>query len=295
MTKQILQFGATGQLAKEMVGRALGATKITALSRQDVDLQDPKAVAAAILNAGPVDLVVNAAAYTAVDRAEQEPDLAFAINAAAPAVMAEACARRDLPFVHVSTDYVFDGSGDRAWREGDPTGPLGVYGQSKLAGETAILATEARAAILRTSWVFSPHGSNFVKTMLRLGRERTELKIVSDQRGRPTYAGDLAVAVYEVGRQLTLHNPDATGMFHFANAGPCSWFEFAEAIFTQANLPSSPNLTPIGSADYPTPAARPRNSVLDTDRIAALLKSQPGSWRTGLGVSLNTLLQRHIP
>jgi dTDP-4-dehydrorhamnose reductase len=287
MTLKVLQFGATGQMAREVIARApRHGLAVTALSRQDADLSDPTAIER-IVEAAEADLVINATAYTAVDKAQTERDAAFEVNAVAPAAMARACARRGLPLVHVSTDYVFNGGGSRPWREDDATAPLNVYGDSKLAGEQAIAQTGARAAILRTSWVFSAHGANFVKTMLRLA-DRDELKVVDDQIGRPTFAGDLAEAALTVGQRLARDENAAAGVFHFAGAGAVSWCEFATAIFA-AKGPPVPRVVPIPTRDYPTPAARPANSVLDCARIESAFGIVPRSWRDGLNETLAEL------
>jgi dTDP-4-dehydrorhamnose reductase len=249
-------------------------------------MSDPAAIAR-IVERADADLVINATAYTAVDKAETERDLAFLINAEAPAAMARACATRGLPLVHVSTDYVFNGGGSRAWREDDATAPINAYGDSKLAGEQAIAASGARAAILRTSWVFSAHGANFVKTMLRFA-DRPELKVVNDQVGRPTFAGDLAETALTVGQRLARDENPPTGVFHFAGAEAVSWFEFARAIFDLRG-PPAPVILPIPSWDYPTPAARPANSVLDCARIEGAFGIVPRAWREGLNETLAEL------
>jgi dTDP-4-dehydrorhamnose reductase len=287
MTLKVLQFGAAGQMAQETIlrGPRYGMT-LTALSRQDADLADPAAIER-IVRETAADLVINAAAYTAVDRAETERDLAFTVNGASPGAMARVCAARNLPLVHVSTDYVFNGTGDRPWREDDPVAPVNAYGESKLAGEQAILESGARAAILRTSWVFSAHGANFVKTMLRLG-DRPELKVVDDQIGRPTFAGDLAEAALTVGARLATDPSAPTGLFHFAGEGAISWCGFAAEIFAIRGGPG-PVLAGIASRDYPTPAARPRNSVLDCTRVERAFGIIPRSWRDGLGETLAEL------
>lgn len=287
MTLKVLQFGATGQMAREVIARAPRRGLIlTALPREEADLSDPAAIER-IVAAADADLVINAAAYTAVDRAQTERDAAFEINALAPAAMARACAERGLPLVHVSTDYVFNGGGSRPWREDDATAPVNVYGDSKLAGEQAIAESGARAAILRTSWVFSAHGANFVKTMLRLA-DRDELKVVDDQIGRPTFAGDLAEAALTIGERLARDENAAAGIFHFAGAGAVSWHEFAMAIFA-AKGPPVPRVVPIPTQDYPTPAARPANSVLDCARIESAFGIVPRSWRDGLDETLAAL------
>jgi len=280
--KDLLVFGRTGQVATELARLAPGARF---LGRDQADLTDPAACAAAI-RASDCAAVLNAAAYTAVDRAESEPDLARAVNAEAPAAMARAAAERGVPFLHLSTDYVFDGSGERPWSETDPTGPLGVYGATKLAGERGIAAAGGQWAVLRTSWVFSAHGANFVRTMLRLGAERDELRVVADQQGGPTPAADIAAAGLTM---LDAMRADAArgGLYHFAGAPDTSWAGFAREIMAQAGL--SCRVTGISTADYPTPARRPANSRLD---CAAILRdfgiSRP-DWRAGLAKVLQEL------
>jgi dTDP-4-dehydrorhamnose reductase len=284
---RILQFGATGQVARELRARDRNSV-ITALSRDQVDLRNPQAIADAIAGAD-VDLVVNAAAYTAVDRAESEEDLAFAVNAVATGAMAEACARRSLPFVHLSTDYVFDGDKDGPWREDDPIGPINAYGRTKAAGEAAVAQSGARALIIRTSWVFSPFGSNFVKTMLAAARVRDELRIVDDQHGRPTAASEIAEFVFAVAPALTSAVGDASaGVFHFAGDGATTWRGLAEAIFDLGAGPR-PRITPIATAQYPTSARRPLNSVLDCGKIERVLGVAPRPWREGLAETLAKL------
>jgi len=271
---RLLVFGETGQVARELARRA----PVTALGRDAADLSDPEACAAAILTSD-AEGVINAAAYTAVDRAETEEDLATAINGAAPAAMARAAARKNIPFLHVSTDYVFDGSGGTAWKPADPTGPLGAYGRSKLAGEAGVRAAGGRHAILRTSWVFSAHGANFVHAMLRLGRERDALRVVDDQTGGPTAAGDIAAALLTMARAL--HGGAAGGTYHFAGAPDVTWAGFARDIFTRAGLDVA--VTGIPSSDYPTPARRPANSRLDCATLEADFGIPRPDWRESLG------------
>lgn len=278
----LLVFGQNGQVARELARRAPGARF---LGRDAADLTDPAACAAALRAARP-RLVINAAAYTAVDRAEAEPQAAQLVNADAPAAMAAEAARLRIPFLHVSTDYVFDGSGRTPWREGDPTGPLGVYGATKLAGERAVTAAGGQSAVLRTSWVFSAHGGNFVKTMLRLGRERDQLGVVADQIGGPTPAADIAAALLGMGRAM-LDDAGKGGIYHFAGAPDASWADFAGEIFLQAGL--SCTVRPIATADYPTPARRPANSRLDCRRIAADFGIARPDWRAGLAEVLKEL------
>jgi len=287
MVLKVLQFGSSGQMALETIERApFSGMALTALSRLEADLADPDAIAK-IVEQSDAQLVINAAAYTAVDKAESEPDLAFLVNAEAPGAMARACAARGIPLVHVSTDYVFAGDGARAWREEDPVAPINVYGASKLAGEQAILASGARAAIFRTSWVFSAHGNNFVKTMIRLS-DRPQLRVVDDQRGRPTFAGDLAETALRAGARLALDPVSPTGVFHFAGEGAVSWAEFARAIFEIRGGPA-PEIIGIPSHEYPTPAARPANSVLDCGRVERAFEIVPRPWRDGLAETLTQL------
>ena len=277
----ILVFGKTGQVAHELAQHA----GITCLSRTDADLTDPAACAAIIMESDAT-AVINAAAYTAVDKAEDEPDLAYIINAAAPTAMAQACSAKNLPFVHISTDYVFDGSGDAPWKPTDPTGPLGVYGASKLGGEDGLRAAGGTYAILRTSWVFSAQGNNFVKTMLRLGAERDALSIIADQIGGPTAAKSIADVALTLVKVLT-KDGSKTGTYHFAGTPSVSWADFAREIFSQAGLACS--VTDIPTTAYPTPAMRPANSRLDCTDIEATFGVVPSDWRAELARVLTTL------
>lgn len=270
----ILVFGKTGQVATELQRRA----DVLALGRDAADLTDPAACAEAIARHAP-DAVINAAAYTAVDRAEDEEDLARVINAEAPGAMARACADLGVPLVQISTEYVFDGAGDTPWTPDAPTGPLGAYGRSKLAGEVAVRAAAGRHAILRTSWVVSAHGSNFVKTMLRLGRERDELSIVADQTGGPTPARDLARACLLIAGGL-LDDPARSGTYHFAGAPDVSWADFAREIFAQAGITCE--VEDIPSSAYPTPARRPFNSRMDNSATEAAFGVPRPDWKQGL-------------
>jgi dTDP-4-dehydrorhamnose reductase len=277
---RVLVFGTTGQVAQELARRAAEqGVRIEALGRAEADLANPEACAAAVAATG-ADLVINAAAYTAVDRAESEPELAQRINAEAPGAMARAAAARGLPFLHVSTDYVFDGRPGRPWREDDPPAPLNASGASKLAGERAVAAAGGAAAILRTAWVFSAHGANFVKTMLRLGAERGHLRMVDDQRGGPTPAADIAEALLTMAAALS-SGRGATGIFHFAGVPSVTWADFAEAIFA-ARGGRPPVIERIPSSAYPVPAERPKNSVLDCGRVAQAYGIAQPDWRPRL-------------
>lgn len=270
----LLVFGRSGQVAQELARLAPDARF---LGRDQADLTNPDACAAAIRDSD-CRAVINAAAYTAVDRAESEADLAHLVNAAAPAAMARATAEKGVPFLHVSTDYVFDGSGDLPWSESDPTGPLGVYGATKLAGEQGIAAAGGAWAVMRTSWVFSAHGANFVKTMLRLGRERPELGIVADQIGGPTPAGDIAAALLQMAAGM--RDGAKGGIYHFAGVPDVSWAGFARAIFAQAGVTCQ--VREIATSDYPTPARRPGNSRLDCQKIKDDFGIHRPDWRAGL-------------
>ena len=278
----ILVFGSTGQVATELKARAPEARF---LSRAEADLSDPGSCAAAIAESG-AGAVINAAAYTAVDRAEEEEALALRVNGTAPGLMARACAEKGIPFVHISTDYVFDGSGEAPWAPGAATGPLGAYGRSKLAGEEAVRAAGGVHAILRTAWVFSAHGQNFVKTMLRLGAERETLTVVADQVGGPTAAGDIAAACLTIAAHLQGHPEDA-GTYHFSGAPEVSWADFAREIFRQSGM--SPVVEDIPASAWPTPARRPANSRLDCSTTTRVFGIARPDWRQSLTQVLSEL------
>lgn len=274
---KLLVIGRTGQVARELARALPPGLEARFLGREELDLSRPSDAAAAVAGAA-VDAVINAAAWTAVDRAEAEEAAAQVVNARAPAAMAEAAARRGLPFLHVSTDYVFDGAGTRPFRPDDPTGPLGAYGRSKLAGEQAVRAAGGPHLILRTSWVVSAHGANFVKTMLRLGRERPVLRVVADQVGGPTPAAAIAAALLTAAQAMVDGAPGGT--HHFAGAPDTSWADFARAIIAGASLPAQ--VEDIATADYPTPARRPANSRLDCSAFTAAFGVPRPDWRSGL-------------
>ena len=277
----ILVFGKTGQVGCELARHA----DVLCLDRTEADLSRPASCAEAIRKHQP-EAVINAAAFTAVDRAEKEDVQATIINGDAPGAMAEACAALGIPLVQISTDYVFDGSGDAPWQPYDATAPLGAYGRSKLLGEQAVTKQGGCYAILRTSWVVSPHGKNFVKTMLRLGRERDELTIVSDQIGAPTPARDIAAACLTIAGQL-VQDPDKTGIYHYSGTPDINWADFAREIFAQTN--GGCPVTDILTQNYPTPARRPLNSRLDckaTERVFGLTRPD---WRQGLTSILEEL------
>ena len=271
----LLVFGRTGQVAMELARLIPDARFV---GRDEADLANPAACAGVIRAARPA-AVINAAAYTAVDRAETDAATARAVNAAAPGAMAAACAGLGVPFVHISTDYVFDGSGDAPRTEAAPTGPLGVYGATKLEGERAIAAAGGQWAVLRTSWVFSAHGSNFVKTMRRLGAERPRLTIVADQVGGPTPAAAIAAAVLTMARAMQA-DPALGGIHHFAGVPDVSWADFARAIFALSGMATE--VEEIPTSAYPTPARRPLNSRLDCTAIARDFGIARPDWREGL-------------
>lgn len=277
----LLIFGSTGQVAQEL--RRL-APEAVFLGRAEADLSDPSACAAAIRHHRP-EAVINAAAWTAVDRAEAEEAAALVVNGDAPAAMAEACAELGVPFVHISTDYVFDGAGEAAFRPEDPIGPLGAYGRTKLAGEEAVRAAGGPHAILRTSWVFSAHGNNFLKTMLRLGREREALTVVADQIGGPTPARAIAAACLTIARQLQ-DDPEKTGTYHFSGAPDVSWADFAREIMARAGLDCTINDIPTSA--YPTPAKRPANSRMDGTSLSVFGLDRP-DWRGAVQEALTEL------
>ena len=278
---RLLVIGREGQLARALAARAPDAVEVVVLARPEIDLADPQGLTAPILAARP-DAIVNAAAHTAVDRAEEEPDLADAVNGVAPGVIAAAAAALGVPFVHVSTDYVFAGDATRPYREDDPVAPQGAYGRSKAAGEAAVAASGADYAIIRTAWVYSGEGANFLRTMLRLAETRDEVRVVADQHGSPTLADDLADGILAM---LTRWPADGVRkIYHLTNGGSTSWAGFAEAIFAEADahgLPSA-RVMPITTAEYPTPARRPAMSVLDGTRIAEDFGIALRPWREAL-------------
>jgi dTDP-4-dehydrorhamnose reductase len=280
---KLLIFGQTGQVARELARRVPAGVTLTQLDRAQADLTQPAACAAAIL-ASDADAVINAAAWTAVDKAEAEEAAATVVNGDAPTAMAQACATRNLPLLHISTDYVFDGAGTAAFAPDHPTAPLGAYGRSKLAGENGITAAGGQSLILRTSWVVSSHGANFVKTMLRLGRERPSLNVVADQIGGPTPAAAIADALYTCAAAML--NGAQGGIHHFAGAPDTSWADFARAIMTAANLPCQINDIP--SSAYPTPAKRPLNSRMDCSSLTRFGLTRP-NWRAALPEILHDL------
>ena len=281
---KLLVFGKTGQVATELQRRLPAGVQAVFLGRDHADLADTASCAAAIAD-GRTEAVINAAAWTAVDKAESEEALASVVNGDAPTAMAEACAKAQIPFLHISTDYVFSGQGDRPFRPEDPVAPLGAYGRSKLKGEEGVRAAGGQHLILRTSWVFSAHGANFVKTMLRLGRERDLLKVVADQHGGPTPAAAIADALLTAA--LAMKAGAAGGTHHFSGAPDATWADFAQEIMTRAGL--SCRIEGIPTSDYPTPAQRPLNSRLDCSALEAAFGIPRPDWRAGLDEVLKEL------
>ena len=278
---RILLTGCAGQLGRELKRSLCCLGEVIACDRQEFDLADPDALRDAVRDAAPA-VIVNAAAHTAVDKAESEPELAMAINAIAPGVLAEEAKRLGALLIHYSTDYVFDGTKPAPYTEDDSPAPLSVYGRSKREGELAIAAADGRHLIFRTSWVYGLHGANFMKTMLRLGKEHDELRVVGDQIGAPTWSRHLADVTALVLARKDIPN----GLYHLAAAGETSWHGYAEAIFYEAQrvglMDNSPVVHRITSADYPLPAARPANSRLDCSRFRRDFDLTLPDWRTGL-------------
>lgn len=281
---KLLVFGKTGQVAKELARRCPSDIETIFLGRDHANLLDPASCRLAITEAGP-DAVINAAAWTAVDGAEEHEAQAMVVNAGAPAEMASACAELGVPFLQISTDYVFDGQGDKPFKPGDQPAPLGAYGRSKLAGEIAIRQCDGQHLILRTSWVVSAHGANFVKTMLRLGRERENLRVVADQMGGPTSAAAIADVLFTAARAL--REGRQGGVHHFAGAPDTSWADFARAIMSTAAIDC--RIDDIPSAEYPTTAPRPLNSRLDCRSFEDGFGIIRPDWREGLTSILKDL------
>jgi dTDP-4-dehydrorhamnose reductase len=295
---RILLTGANGQVGWELSNRSGHRNfEVLALDRSDLDITDPVSVKREVSRSG-VSLVVNAAGYTAVDEAESKPELAFAVNRDGPAYLASACEKVGIPLVHISTDYVFDGQKQESYLVTDPVSPLGVYGKSKAAGEVAVREHLPEHVILRTSWVYGVHGHNFVKTMLRLGREREVIHVVADQYGCPTYAADLAETILRVAAHVLEGRQVRWGTYHYCGQGVTSWHGFAEEIFRLAGDYASlkvKRVEPISTSEYPTPAKRPSNSVLDCSLIEKTFNIRPEPWRESLAQMLNILFSPEKP
>ena len=289
--RDILLTGGAGQVGTEVRRLAPTDWRVTAPGRSELDLADPEQIGRAVASR-PWAAIINCAAYTAVDRAESDPLTAWRVNALAPATLATA-AGVTTPLIHVSTDYVFDGLKPSPYDEADAIGPLGVYGASKAAGELAVRTAAQRHLILRTAWVVSPHGSNFVKTMLRLGAERPLLRVVDDQHGCPTSAADIAQALVTLTIRLAQDEAAPVGTYHFVNDGEATWCELARFVFERAAAkggPPAPKVQAITTAEYPTPARRPANSRLLTDKIARDFGISPRPWREAVEDVIGSLL-----
>jgi dTDP-4-dehydrorhamnose reductase len=289
---RIVVTGVNGQIAASLIERGRGRADIIALGRPRLDLANRESVLRAI-EAAPCDVIVNAAAYTAVDKAEQEPGEAMRINADGAAHVAEAAAIAGVPLLQLSTDYVFDGASDRPYRETDPTGPASAYGRSKLAGERRVLVAQPNCAILRTAWVYSPFGANFVRTMLRLGETREEIGVVADQHGNPSYALDIADALLAIAARLAEDaSLDLRGVFHMTGQGEATWADVAEAIFAAAERHGRKpaRVRRIGTFDYPTLAKRPANSRLDNGKLSRNYGVVLPEWRRSLSDCVDRLL-----
>jgi dTDP-4-dehydrorhamnose reductase len=290
---RILVTGGAGQVGWELRRTLAAFGDVVAPARDALDIASADSILSCLRAVNP-DLIVNAAAYTAVDKAESEPDLAMKINGDAPRIFAEEAARRKIALIHFSTDYVFDGRKVEPYRENDATAPANVYGRSKLAGEQGVAGAGDAHLIFRTSWIYAPRGRNFLLTMLKLGKERKELKVVDDQIGAPTSARLVAQATANVvcqslsGGTLDIERfREAGGLYHLTAAGRASWYEFAQAIL--AGRPDSARVLPIPATAYPTPARRPQNSVLDNDKLARQFGFRLPDWKTGLALCLEEM------
>jgi dTDP-4-dehydrorhamnose reductase len=282
---KILITGCNGQVGFLLKKMLTNKVDLLALTRQELDITNEELVNTTVSNFKP-NIIINAAAYTAVDKAESEKKLAFAVNANGPKYLAKAAHNQNTPLIHISTDYVFDGNKLGLYCETDPVAPQGRYGESKLAGETAITKYCDKYIILRTAWVFGEHGNNFVKTMLNLAKNRDALSIVSDQFGGPTYAGDIAKAIIEIVNQITTGRDIKWGIYHYSGMPYVSWLEFAQNIFNKAKthgiINNIPKLTSITSQEYPTPAKRPHNSKLNCEAIENQFAIKPSGWQAEL-------------
>lgn len=294
MNRNIVVIGSSGMLGADLV-EALGEAglKTVALARPELDITRAESVRSALDRVDSPGLVINCAAYTAVDQAESEPEAAFAANRDGPAHLADACGKLGVPLLHISTDYVFDGTSRRPYKEEDPVNPINVYGLSKLQGEEAVRSGLFEHIIVRTSWLYGQRGRNFVKTILKLAGEREELRVVCDQHGCPTWSLDLARCLVRISR-LVLSAPESVpwGTYHFCGKGATTWYEFAAAILTEAKRSRPENLarlTPVSTSAYPTPAARPVYSVLDCVKIAEAFEIFPPEWEKSLAGMLEKL------
>jgi dTDP-4-dehydrorhamnose reductase len=289
---RILLTGITGQVGQDLQHTLQPLGEVVCIGRDAVDFSEPGAVQQLVDSVKP-QIIVNSAAYTAVDKAESEPELAKQVNGVAPGILAKSAQRIGAGLIHISTDYVFDGQQSSPYLETDPTAPMGAYGESKLLGEAAVRAACDRHMIVRTAWVYGVGGrGNFVKTMLRLGADREEVRVVTDQIGAPTWSKDLAEAIAQLAPQLS---SDTAGTYHYTNSGVCSWYDFAVAIFEEAAQLGFPlkiqRVVPITTPEYPTPARRPPFSVLSLQKITRLVGTYPPHWRESLRKMLTLLKQ----
>lgn len=289
---KVLVTGAKGQVGSEIVKAVPAGFTVIGLGSNELDITNQQQVTAVIAQYKP-DLIINAAAYTAVDKAESDSDSAYTVNQQAVAWLAQAAKQADIPLFHISTDYVFDGESTTPYKETDPVNPQSVYGKSKLAGEQVLAATHNKHIILRTSWVFGATGNNFVKTMLRLGKERDELSVVADQHGCPTSASSIAKVLWQLAEKYKTERTLPWGIYHFSNSPACTWYEFACEIFGQAVkagvLERKPVVQPITTAEYPTSAHRPSWSVLDCKKIEKLFGNALSKWQKELGIMLSNI------
>jgi dTDP-4-dehydrorhamnose reductase len=286
--------GTSGQVVRSLLDRRFPDTEVVAIGRPALDLAEPNTILDALGEARP-DAIVSAAAYTAVDKAESEPDLAHRINAEGAGAVAAAAAALGVPIIHLSTDYVFDGRSDAPYRENDPTAPATRYGASKFAGERAVADAAGNHAILRTAWVYSPFGHNFVRTILRLAETRDEIGVVGDQIGNPTSALDLAQSIVTVAKQMISRPDDAAlrGLFHAAGTGAASWADFAEAVFARSGARGGPtaSVRAISTTDYPTAAPRPANSRLDCTKLLDVYGIRLPEWRESVNVVVDRIME----
>lgn len=290
---RIVVTGINGQVAQSMAAQSSADIEIVPVGRPGMDFEKIETIGHAVVRQKP-DVIVNAAAFTAVDKAEDNKETAWLVNAEAAGEISATARALDVPVVHISTDYVFDGRGDRAYVETDPVGPISVYGRSKLAGEQAVAEQHADHVILRTAWVFSPYGNNFLKTMLRLGETNDGVRVVADQRGTPTYALDIAKAVIAIASRLRRepNTADLRGIFHLTNSGQASWADFAEAIFTEAQQYGRKpvSVSRITTDQYPTRASRPANSQLNCDKLFKTYGLRLPAWQIATRDCINRLI-----
>lgn len=290
---RVLVAGSAGQVARALAEAPGRGFTVQSFGRPDFDLERRETVEAAFASFKP-DVVINAAAYTAVDKAESEPDVAMRLNADGPGLLADLAAKTGAPILHLSTDYVFSGDKTTPYSESDPVGPAGAYGRSKLEGERRVAAANPKHLILRTAWVHAPYGTNFVRTMLRLAETRPELGVVADQHGAPTYAPDIAEGLLDIVARIAEGGPSPWGVYHMASSGSCVWADFAEHVFMQSAKAGGPSakVKRISTAEYPTPARRPANSRLDCERLRSDYGIALPDWRSGVDRCVARLLEQ---